>query len=145
MEISLSSFENYTHYSSTQHSVLSPATRNKVPLKKLYPRAIKHLAKIAKISPNPPYGGRGYPAHLKEIIKTTSDAEEQYALLVHYYNCLGLEVKKTRSYRPLTEDEKFRILSYYSSGYSVSKIAEALGRHVSTIYYFIKRYKAGKI
>jgi len=143
MEISLNSFENYTHYSSTQHSVLSPATRNKVPLKKLYPRAIKHLAKIAKISPNP-YGGRGYPAHLREIIKTTSDAEEQYALLVHYYNCLGLRIKK-RNYRPLTEDEKSRILSYYSSGYCVSKIAEALGRHVSTVYYFIKRYKAGKI
>ena len=131
---SLNAFENFNYHN--HNAILRKVPKNKTPIKILYPRTVKHLAMLAKSNGR----ARGLPAHLREILRTTSDAEEQFALLKHYYNCMGIKVKvKTRNYNKLTEHEEALIVQYYRAGYSISKIARALGRHVSTVYYALKR------
>lgn len=70
------------------------------------------------------------------------DAEEQYYLITYYYRCKGLLAPKHR-YKPLTEHEKQEIVKLHVSGVSMAGIARRLQRHVSTIYYFLKRLENG--
>ena len=127
------------------HSVLvrtgkSPQVKHK------YPTTVKHLAKIAKTSPNKAFGktapegvAEPMPLHLLVITNTTSDAEEQYALLTVYWKCLGLKKANAHNYRKISPAEADYIRRAYIAGNSIYSIAKALNRSPSTIYYFLKR------
>jgi len=46
---------------------------------------------------------------------------------------------KVHNYRKISPDEGRLILTMYADGYSIREIARALNRHISTVYYYIKR------
>ena len=74
------------------------------------------------------------------ILKETSNAEEQYALVVFYWRCRGVKIATSHRYKPLTQQEMEEIRRLRSEGCSIYKIAKQLKRHVSTIYYALKRF-----
>jgi len=86
-------------------------------------------------------------APLGLIIRCALDAEEQYQALRFFYACMFRKQKKHEevrrlgghSYKPLTDEEKQRIIQMRLAGASLTAIASELNRHVSTIYYFLKR------
>ena len=102
-------------------------------LKQKYNDFLKYLATLAKNSDN------NSKTHLKEIIKITSDAEEQYALVIFYWKCKGIITPKSHKYNKLQPHEIQKIKEMYVAGYSIYAIAKALNRHTSTIYYVLKR------
>jgi len=81
------------------------------------------------------------------IIRVAFDAEEQYQALRFFYTCLFKKQNKHEevrrlgghNYKPLTDGEKQRIIQMRLAGASLTAIASELNRHVSTIYYFLKR------
>lgn len=114
-------------------------------VKKLYPSVVKHLAKLASTSPNKAYGKTTpdnpvtKPLHIMLITATTSDAEEQFALLTIYWKCCGLKHATAKNYNKLSPSEIAKIREWYIAGKSIYAIAKALNRHPSTIYYVLKR------
>jgi len=86
-------------------------------------------------------------APLRIIQKYALTAEEQYQALRFFYSCLfrkkgkHVEVRRmgAHNYRPLTDEEKRKILQLKLAGVPLKHIANTLNRHVSTIFYFCKR------
>jgi len=81
----------------------------------------------------------------REIIESTSDAEEQIALYKHYLNCRGVKVSlklTDRKYSIKSKEITNKIIEMYDKGYSKYRIAKSLKMHVSTVYYIIKRLSA---
>jgi len=125
----------------------APLQKPKLPnVKRLYPVAVKHLVKLAKQSPNKSFGktapegkATSMPIHLLIITATTSDAEEQFALLTVYWKAMGLKHATAKNYNKLSPSEVAKIRELYIAGKSIYAIAKALNRHPSTIYYTLKR------
>ena len=131
------------HNQLTGHEVLVK-TGKSPNVKRLYPTAVKLLAKLAKKSPNRAFGktapeGSVFPEHLRIVLEVTSDAEEQYALLTIYWKCLGLQKANAHNYRRISAAEADYIRRAYIAGISIYKIAKVLNRSPSTIFYFLKR------
>ena len=86
-------------------------------------------------------------APLRIVEKYALNAEEQYQALRFFYACRFRkegkheEVKRmgAHTYRPLTDDEKEKIIQLNLAGASLSQIASELKRYPSTIHYFLKR------
>jgi len=79
---------------------------------------------------------------VQEIIKCTSNAEEQIALYKHYLNCKGVKISlklTNRKYSIKGPEVEAKVVELYKQGYSKYKIAKTLKLHVSTVYYIIKR------
>ena len=106
-------------------------------LRKQHPHVLKQLTRMAK---------RKAPreAVLRYIIYQTSEAELQYHFLMFFYKQAGIKAPGHHKYSPLSEAEKKAILEMFQRNFSVYSIAKHLGRHVSTIYYYLKRHEGAK-
>ena len=85
-------------------------------------------------------------APLSLIIRYASRAEEQYHAINFFYKLLHerhpelIEKPPTaHNYRRITASEAQLIRQLRLQGVPLNRIAQRLGRHVSTIYYFCKR------
>ena len=107
-------------------------------LRKKYSGFLKHLSKLAKNSNN------NDKTYLNEIIRKTSDAEEQYALVVFYWKCKGIKASTCHSYKKISEKEAKEIVELHKQGWSIYSIAKHFNRHTSTIHYFLKRMEVAK-
>jgi len=129
----LAKFNINKHLELPHHSVLTKST--KIPkLKQKYPEVIKTLAGLAKNR-----RAISHEVYINIIINTTDDAEEQYGLLLFFYKCCGIKAPSHHNYSKLSQNEMAKIREWYIAGKSIYSIAKALNRHVSTIYYALKR------
>ena len=70
-------------------------------------------------------------------VSITPNVEEQY-YIVKYISAKRNGIK-LRRYNRLSKAEKRKIIEMRLRGTSIYEIARKLGRHVSTVYYFLKR------
>jgi len=129
----LAKFNVNKHLELPHHSVLTKPT--KVP--KLMPKfadTIKTLAGLAKNKQ-----AISQKIYLDIIISATDNADEQYGLLLFFYKCCGIKAPSHHKYNKLSSNELAKIREWYIAGQSIYSIAKALNRHVSTIYYALKR------
>ena len=96
-----------------------------------FSKAIKILTALAHDKHNP-------RAVLQIITQHGIDAKEQLYLLEYYYRQRGL-LRAKHKYNPVTAQEEQEILELYRAGVPLLHIAKKLNRHVSTIYYVVKR------
>ena len=96
-----------------------------------FSKAIKILTALAHDKHNP-------LAVLQVITQHGIDAKEQLYLLEYYYRCRGL-LRAKHKYNPVTAQEEQEILELYRAGVPLLHIAKMLNRHVSTVYYVVKR------
>jgi len=130
---------NEYRYNVNKHLELPHHEPLDVPRKipKLLPKfhdTIKTLAGLAKNSK-----AIELKVHIDVIVRATSNADEQYGLLLFFYKCAGIKAPSHHNYRRLSTYELAKIRELYVAGKSVYAIAKALNRHVSTIYYALKR------
>jgi len=125
--------ENSYYYNFPAHSGRVLYRYRRLPkLARRYSKALSILSFFARSS---------YPREkvLYFILKTSSEPEVQYALLLHYYKCLGIKLPSHNNYKKISHEEAKTILEMYSQNFSIYQIAKTLNRHPSTIYYFLKK------
>ncbi|MEM2674737.1 MAG: helix-turn-helix domain-containing protein [Candidatus Hadarchaeales archaeon] len=74
---------------------------------------------------------------LRLICSLGKDASEQLELLRYNWRALG--VVPRRRYRLVTEQEAKEIVKAHGAGETIYSLSRRLGRHASTIWYFLHR------